>query len=103
VDDLGDRVLRPAARPVAVARRVKAALEDRLQHELEGHLSDPILECRNPQATHPAVAFGDQPLADRQRPEPSGLELAAQPVKEALHAVLLLDVAASPAVDPGRP
>jgi hypothetical protein len=102
VDNLGDRVLRPAARPVAVARRVKAGLEDRLDHELEGHLNDPILKRRNPQATHPAVAFGNQSLADRQRPELSGLELAAHFPKELLHADLL-DVAASLAVDPGRP
>jgi hypothetical protein len=56
-----------------------------------------------PQATRAAVAFGDHPLSDRQRPELAGLQLAAQPFKEALHAVLSLDVAASLAVDPGCP
>ena len=101
--NLGDRVLRPAAGPVAVAGRVEVRLEDRLHDELEGHLHDPVLERRDPETTHPAIALGNQSLADRQRPELAGLQLAAQPPKELLHADVLFDVTASLAVDPGRP
>jgi hypothetical protein len=101
MDDLSDRVLGPAAGPVGVARRVEAALKDRLQDELEGHLHDPVFERRDPQATHPAVAFGDQALADRQRPERSRPQLAAQPREELLHATRF-DVAASLGVNTGR-
>ena len=36
---------------------------------LRGHLHNPILERRDPQATHRAVALGDQTLADRVRTE----------------------------------
>jgi hypothetical protein len=73
MDDLGDRVLRPATGPVGVARWVEAALKDRLHDELEGHLCHPVLERRNAKATHPAIALGDQTLASRQRPERSAL------------------------------
>jgi hypothetical protein len=65
VDDLSDRVLGATTGPVGVARRIKAGLKDRLDHELEGHLRHPVLERRDPEATQPAVAFRDQPLADR--------------------------------------
>jgi hypothetical protein len=101
--DLGDRVLRPATGPVAVAGRVEVGLEDRLHHELEGHLHHAVFERRDPEATHPAIAFRDQALADRQRPELAGLQLAAQIREKLLHADVLLDVAASLAVGPGRP
>jgi len=47
--------------------------------------------------------LGIRRLADRQRPKPAGLELATQIPKELLNADLLLDVAASLAVDSGRP
>jgi len=102
MDDLGDRVLRPAGGPVGVARRVEAGLEDRLQDELESHLRHPILERRDTQPTATTVAPGDQPFADRQRSELARLELAAQIRKEPLHATRF-DVAASVGVDPGRP
>jgi hypothetical protein len=38
VDDLGDGVLGAASRSVAVGRDVEVNLEDRLQHQLQGHL-----------------------------------------------------------------
>ena len=47
VDNLGDRVMRPPSGPIAVGRRIEAALKDRLQDELEGHLHDPILDRRD--------------------------------------------------------
>jgi hypothetical protein len=91
VDDLGDRVVGSSAGPVAVGRRVEADLEDRLQDELEGHLSDPVFDRRDPQATLVAVAFGDLTLADGRRPELALLELVAQSPKEPLRTELLLD------------
>jgi hypothetical protein len=47
VHHLGDGVLRPASGPVGVARPVLVGLEDRLQHELERHLHDPVPEGRD--------------------------------------------------------
>ena len=64
--------------------------------------TDPILERRDPEATHPAIAFGYQPLADRQRPERPRPQLAAQLREELLHATRF-DVAASRGVNPGCP
>jgi hypothetical protein len=80
----------------------KAGLEDRLHDELEGHLRHAILERRDPQATHAAIALGDHPLTDRQRPERPRPKLAAQLREEPLHAECF-DVAASRGIDPGRP
>ena len=98
--DLGDRVLCPAAGPVGVARSVEAALEDRLHDELEGHLRDTVLERWDPEATRPAIAFGNQSLADRQRPERPRLQLAVQLPKELLHATRF-DMAASRGINTG--
>jgi hypothetical protein len=103
MDDLSDRVLCPAPGPVGVARWVEAALEDRLQDELEGHLDHAVAQGGDPKRAELSLALGYQPLAHRQRPELAGLELAAQLPKEPLHAVLALDVAAGLAIDPGRP
>ena len=102
VDDLGDRVVGPAAGPVAVGRRVEAALEDRLQDELEGHLNDPVLDRRNPQATRVAIAFGDPALADGRRPETALLQLPAQFAQEPLGAELPLDAMGGEGVHTSR-
>jgi hypothetical protein len=67
--NLGDRVLGPAPRPKPVGARLEVGLEDRLQHQLEGGLHDPVADRRDPQSAQPAAALGDQPLLDRLRPE----------------------------------
>ena len=42
--NLGDRVLRPTAGPVGVARRIEVRFEDRLHDELEGHLANAVTQ-----------------------------------------------------------
>ena len=101
VDDLSDRVMGSTAGPIAIGRRVETDLEDRLQDELEGHLSDPVFDRRDSQATLVAIAFGDLTLADGRRPELALLELVAQPPKELLRAELLLDAVTSHGVHTG--
>ena len=86
MDDLSDRVLHPATGPIGIARSIKAGLEDRLDHELEGHLRHPVLERWYPMATLAAIALGYQPLPDRHRPERSHLQLLAQLGEELLDA-----------------
>lgn len=48
---------------------VLAEVRDLARSLIEGHLDNPIRECWNPQATLAAIALGNQPLSDRQRPE----------------------------------
>lgn len=53
---LGDRVLRSASRPEPIRARLKVDLEDRLQHQLERGLHNPVADRRDPQATQLAAA-----------------------------------------------
>jgi hypothetical protein len=69
--DLGDRVVCPPQWPEAVGDRLEAGLEDRLQHQLQRRLDDPVGHGRNPEASQfPGSAwFGDLAFPHRQRPE----------------------------------
>jgi hypothetical protein len=82
--------------------RVEARFEDRLHDELESHLHHPVLERWYPKATHPAIAFGDQPLPDWQRPERPRPQLLANLAEELLDATRF-DVAAGVGINAGCP
>ena len=90
--NLGDRVLGPASRPKPVRARLEVGLEDRLQHQLEGGLHDPVADRRYPQPTQLAAALGDQTLLDRFRPKAPGAQLLAEPCQEPLDAQPAFDV-----------
>ena len=89
---LGDRVVRSASGPEPVGARFEVGLEDRLEHRLEGGLDHAVAKGRHPKPPEFSPALGYQPLLDRQRPKAPGPQLLAEPVKELLHAHLLLDV-----------
>jgi hypothetical protein len=78
VEDLGDRVLRPAPRPEAVRGRRKVRLEDRLEHQLERRLHNPVGGRRYPEATDLARRFRDRLLPHRGRGEAASLEIVSQ-------------------------
>ena len=90
--DLGDRVLGSAPRSEAIRAGLEVGLEDRLQHQLEGGLHDPVAQRRDPQPTRLAAALGDPPLLDRYRPEAPGAKLLTQLLQEPLDAQHPLDM-----------
>jgi hypothetical protein len=47
VVNLGDRVMWPPPGPEAVGDRLEAGLEDRLQHQFQRRLNDPVRDARN--------------------------------------------------------
>ena len=79
---LGDRVLCPASRTEAVRARREARLEDRLHHQLQGRLHDPVSGGRDTEAADLARRLGDHLLPHPGRDEPAGLEIVSQPVEE---------------------
>ncbi len=87
-----DRVLGSAPRSEAVRAGLEVGLEDRLQHQLEGGLHDPVAQRRDPEPARLAAALRDPPLLDRYRPEAPGAELLAQLLQEPLDAQHLLDM-----------
>ena len=100
--NLGDRVLGPAPRPKPVGARLEVGLEDRLQHQLEGGLHDPVADRRDPQSAQPAAALGDQPLLDRRRPEAPGAQLLAELAQEPLDTEPAFDVIGVLPIHAGR-
>ncbi len=103
VDDLGDRVLRPAAGPVAVARRVEAALEDRLQDELEGIWTTLSRRAGRPNRRLRPSRFGITRSRTGSGLNSPALSSLRSSVRSRPTPSSLLDVGASLAVDPGRP
>jgi hypothetical protein len=77
--DLGDRVLGSASRAKAVGTRLEVHLEDRLQHQLQRGLHDPIRGRRDTQATDLARRFRDRLLPHPLRNEHAGLETTTGP------------------------
>jgi hypothetical protein len=100
--NLGDRVLGPASGPEPVRARLKVGLEDRLQHQLEGGLHDPVADRRDPQPAQPAAALGDQTLLHRRRPEAPGAQLLSEPCQEPLDTQPAFDVVGVLPIHPGR-
>ena len=101
VADLGDGVLGPASGAEPVRARAKVRLEDRLQHQLQGRLHDPVTGGGDAKAAELAAGLGDHPLPHRQRFEPSGLEIVSQPGEQFRCAED--DRAGFHSIDSGRP
>ncbi len=99
---LGERILRAASRPESVGARLKADLEDRLEHQLEGGLHDAVTDRRDPQIAQLAAALGDRALLDRQRPERPGAKLLTELAQEPPHTLPDLDLIGGLPIDPGR-
>lgn len=53
--DLGDRVLCPALRAESLGTRMELRLEDRLRHQFQGRLHDPVGHCRHTEQTNSAT------------------------------------------------
>ncbi len=68
--DLSDRVVRPPLRAEPIGARVEIRLEDRLKHQLQGGLHDPVPHGRDPQPAQLAAGLGDHPLPRGQRSKP---------------------------------
>ena len=100
--NLGDRVLRPAPGPKPVGARLEVGLEDRLQHQLEGGLHDPVADRRDAQPTLLAAALGDQTLPDRCRPKAPGAQLLAELAQEPLNTQPAFDVIGVLPIHAGR-
>jgi hypothetical protein len=80
--DLGDRVLRPPFRTEAIRRRLEIRLEDRLEHQFQRGLHNPVGGRRDPEATDLARRFGDRLLPDPLGNEPAGFEIFSQPAEQ---------------------
>ena len=75
---LGDRVLRPSSGPEPVRGRVEVGFEDRLQHQFQRRLNDPVRHGGDPQAADLAARLGDPPAAHPLGREPPGPHPSAQ-------------------------
>jgi hypothetical protein len=81
VVDLSDSVPGSALRTKPVAARVEIRLEDRLEHQLQRGLHDPVTGRRDPETTDLARRLGDRLLPHPLRSEPAGLEIVSQPAQ----------------------
>ncbi len=82
-------------------RFVGARFEDRLEHELDRHLNDPVAQRGNAQPSDlPGPALGDLVLAHRQRDVAAVLQRLSELAQELIHAEML-DVLARLAIDTG--
>jgi len=82
VVDLRDRVLRSASWAEAIGTWLEVRLEDRLEHQFQRGLHDPIGDSRDPQPADLAAGFGNRLLPRALRREPTGLEILSQPVEQ---------------------
>ena len=73
--DLGDRVLGSPLRAKAIAAWLEVRLEDRLEHQLQGRLHDPVTRGRDAKPTELPVTLGDRPLAHTIGLKPPGLQI----------------------------
>jgi hypothetical protein len=97
-----DRVLRSAPGPKSVRDRAEVRLEDRLEHQLGRHLSDPVAQWRDAQPSELPRALRDQPLAGRQRTIRATLEFLPELAEYTLDAHLL-NLSAGLTIDTGGP
>lgn len=86
--NLSDRVLGSATRTEAVGTRLEVRLEDRLEHQFQRSLHDPVTSSRNPQRPDLARCLGSvfcrtgndtNPPAFRSSRTPANRSIAAQP------------------------
>jgi hypothetical protein len=82
VAHLGHGVMSPAHRAEPVGAREEIRLEDRLQHQFQGCLDDPVGDGGNAQAAQLAVRLGNHPLPYWQRPETAVLQRGPQVTEE---------------------
>jgi hypothetical protein len=61
--DLSDRVLGSPLGAKAITAWLEIRLKDRLEHQLQGRLHDPIARGRDAKPTELPVPLGDHPLA----------------------------------------
>lgn len=101
-NDLRNRILSSSGRSIPVTRRVKVGLEDWLQHELEGHLYDPVTDGRYAEVAHLATAFGDAALPHGSGTVHPCFKLKAHFLQKALDPDAVLDVPPAPTVQSGR-
>ncbi len=80
--DLSDGVLGSAPRAEAVGARLEVRLEDRLQHQLQGGLHDPVRGRGDAQAAELARRFGDRLLPHPGRGEATCFERCSQLAEE---------------------
>ena len=80
--DLGDGVLGSALRAEAIRAWLEVRLEDRLEHQLQRGLHDPVGGRRDPQAADLARRLGDRLLPHPLGNEPAGLEIISQPAEQ---------------------
>ena len=80
--DLGDGILGSAPRAEAIRTRLEVRLEDRLEHQFQRSLHDPVCGRRDPERADLPVRFGDRLLPHPLRNEPAGLEVTSQPVQQ---------------------
>jgi hypothetical protein len=73
--DLGDRVLRSAPGAKAVGTRLELRLEDRLQHQLQRGLHDPVAGCWDTEAADLAGRLRDRFLPHPLRNKLAGLQI----------------------------
>ncbi len=77
-----DRALWSALRGEAVGARPEVRLEDRLEHQLQRGLHDPVCDSRDPQRTDSATRLGDRLLPHPLRNEPASFEIISQPSEQ---------------------
>src|SRR5680860_1323502 len=77
-DNLCDCVLGPSPRSIAVGRGVKVALQNRLQHQLQRHLHDPVSQGGNPEIANLSAFLRDAPLPYGKRSIAAVVELLAE-------------------------
>src|SRR5664279_57130 len=73
-----DGVLGSASGPESIRGRTEVRLEDRLEHELDRRLHDPVAHRRDAQASELPRALRDQPLTCGQRTVGASLELLTE-------------------------
>ena len=76
--DLRNRVLGPSPRPETIRGWLKIGFEDRLQHQLQRRLHDPVRHRRDPQPADLPASLRDRLLPDSFRDEPARLHLIAE-------------------------
>ena len=99
---LGHRIMSPAVRAEPVGAREKIHLENRLQHQLQGSLGDPVTDGRDPQVADLAARLGNRSPPDRQGLEGAGPQINPQLFQEPLDPALGLDVVGGLAVHSSR-
>src|SRR5512140_369437 len=98
---LGHSFMSPPPRAEPVGTREAIRPQDRLQHQLQGHLDYPAGDGRDAQTTLLAIRLGNHPLPHRQRAETAVLQRRPQPLQEPLD-TRGLDVPGRTAIHPGR-